>query len=561
MSTGGTGHNVPAISAGRPLNNSESSTDDQIRPLEDSVDAVSQIKRKRRHSQTATSSDPDDDSAVTTSTNTPSSENASTDSNRCNDQTRKPRQRSPRTRLTSVSPDREKSYTKLFHKLDTNHDGRIRAEDVKKLTPDPQHFMKLADTNEDGWIYIDEFIKYCHENEKRLNSLFDTIDDKNDGVIDAEELKRVLKKAGIIYTEDQVQKVFKELDTKGTNVIDRQEWVDKNLLVAADGDFYQRIFERAHGMEEQTGFQWFKFLYSFPGSCAAKTVTAPIDRVKIFFQVYSDQWHAGGKHAQRMSIRKCGSMLLQEGGVRGLFRGNMINVFKSMPENAIKLECNKYIRRLMKGENSRPTQTQWKEGDKSQKRNKLPFGYEVCAGGVSGLIAQTVMYPADTLKVRYALSRTGEFNSAMHATKSIYNTPTRLPMQWMNFYRGYLSSLGVIFYVAAELATYNSLQPFGRRFFNDYLNCPHWVSGTAVSFTAPAVGTIITYPLQLIRTRYQSDRRPKMGYTDFCKTILQRQGVRGFYTGLTPNLIKSVFSGGIILSWWTYVERQEKFKK
>lgn len=319
--------------------------------------------------------------------------------------------------------------------------------------------------------------------------------------------------------------------------------------------------------QNPTGSKWYKFMYSFPGSAAAKTLSAPADRLKIFYQVYGDQWVAKG---EKMRLSECYRMLKSEGGYAGLFRGNGINVFKSMPEQAVKLECNKWIRAKIKryrekyavGANSWDSGNFKQNAMQKQKLEEmrslpLPILWEVAAGGLSGLAAQTVVYPADTLKVRVALSKTNEYKNTIDAVRSVYQEKTRMPFQVCNFYRGYFSSLGVILYVAVELTTYNQLKPKFRKTAENMNISPHWGSGL-VSFTAPAVGTICSYPLQLIRTKYQSDRRPKMNYRKFCMLTWKEQGMRGFYTGLIPNLGKSVISGSIILSWWSWIQSREE---
>jgi len=486
------------------------------------------------------------------------------------------RKRKPRTRLSSLNPERRENYTELFNRIDKQNHGKITAEDAKGFTTDTDLFMDLADTNKDGWIYKDEFIAYCHENEKRLNKLFDEIDESKDGLIDLPDLQRAFDKADVKYTDDQLKKIIQELDRKGTPHIDREEFIEGNLLLptSSTDDFIQNIFERTHGMDfEQNpaGSKWYKFMYSFPGSAAAKTLSAPADRLKIFYQVYGDQWVAKG---EKMKLSECYRMLKSEGGYAGLFRGNGINVFKSMPEQAVKLECNKWIRAKIKryrekyagrdvGDNTWDSGNFKQNAIQKQKLEEmraslpLPILWEVAAGGLSGLAAQTVVYPADTLKVRVALSKTNEYKNTIDAVRSVYAEKTRMPFQICNFYRGYFSSLGVILYVAVELTTYNQLKPKFRKTAESMNISPHWGSGL-VSFTAPAVGTICSYPLQLIRTKYQSDRRPKMNYRNFCMLTYKEQGVRGFYTGLIPNLAKSVISGSIILSWWSWIQSREE---
>ena len=504
------------------------------------------------------------------------------------------------------SPQRIQDLRRLFQKLDVNNTGRLTSKNLdyqklRKFTPNPSKFIELADHDNDGTISEEEFIKYCLENESRIKKYFDQIDTKDDNVLDEGELRKAFQSAGIDFTEEQLQATINKLDRTGDKLVEKADWVWHFILVHGKNkdEFLHLAYENTHDRilhgvsheeeNDENGNSTFlksmqKFVWSFPGPAAAKTLSAPFDRMKIFYQVYSDQWNT--KEKGRMPLTRCAKMLYQEGGMRGMFRGNGINVIKSMPEQALKLHANKYIRQNFAEFNKKveavkrnqnrvhsitqeccPVVTcdcvtnQSKPSDNETNSSKnaknyslhLPLHQEIIAAGLSGLIAQTAVYPLDTLKIRMALARTNEYRNTTHAIKSIYNEPTSKPLQLCNFYRGFFSSLGVILYVAVELTTFNCLLPNLRKKAKDYGFSTH-VGSALTGFIAPATGTILSYPLQLIRTKYQSDQRPKFGYYQFCKNYYKHGGIRSFYTGLAPNLAKSVISGGIILSWWSYVE-------
>lgn len=481
---------------------------------------------------------------------------------------------SPNTNNTNDK--REEDYRRLFKKLDTKNSGyltnsNIDYEKLRKYTPYPDKFIELADHDKDGIIKEDEFVKYCRENEKNIISIFDEIDTKNDGLLDKVELRRAFTKANIEFTEEQLNRTINQLDKTGDKQVEKADWVWHYILVHGKHkeDFLQMAYENTHdrllhGVQKDipVKFSWEQFLWSFPGPAIAKTASAPFDRMKIFYQVYSDRWNLHEKG--RMKLSTCAKMLYSEGGIKGMFRGNGVNVIKSMPEQAIKLNCNKYIRQHFdKINNPYPINTNICKSSSKSASNKtttritLPIHQEIVAAGLSGLVAQTSVYPLDTLKIRMALARTNEYSGPYQAIRKIYNEPTSKPLQICNFYRGFFSSLGVIVYVAAELTVFNGLLPKCRAFCKDINISPHVGSATA-GFLAPATGTIISYPLQLIRTRYQSDQRPHFGYSRFCYNTYKNLGVKGFYTGLMPNLAKSIISGSIILTWWSYVEGRMK---
>lgn len=64
-------------------------------------------------------------------------------------------------------------------------------------------------------------------------------------------------------------------------------------------------------------------------SPVSRTCTAPLDRLKIFFQVQSLQ-------GRKFTIVSCFRHMYSEGGLRSFWRGNGINVVKIAPESAIR---------------------------------------------------------------------------------------------------------------------------------------------------------------------------------------------------------------------------------
>ena len=63
----------------------------------------------------------------------------------------------------------------------------------------------------------------------------------------------------------------------------------------------------------------------------SRTCTAPLDRLKIMLQVHGTGRYKSGKS---LRIKDAFTYMLREGGVRGLWRGNGINMFRIFPQNA-----------------------------------------------------------------------------------------------------------------------------------------------------------------------------------------------------------------------------------
>ena len=171
------------------------------------------------------------------------------------------------------------------------------------------------------------------------------------------------------------------------------------------------------------------------GGCAgalSRTCTAPLDRLKVLLQV-----HGGRKQTSLLGTMR---YMLNEGGVKGLWRGNGINVIKIAPESALKFGAYEEMKKVIKGDMKR----------------ELEIHERLMAGSFAGAFSQTVIYPLEVLKTRLALRKTGEFKGILNFAKEMF-TAEGLKV----FYKGYWPNLfGIIPYAGIDLAVYETLKGY-----------------------------------------------------------------------------------------------------
>ncbi|MCI20414.1 calcium-binding mitochondrial carrier protein SCaMC-1, partial [Trifolium medium] len=117
------------------------------------------------------------------------------------------------------------------------------------------------------------------------------------------------------------------------------------------------------------------------------------------------------------------------------------------------------------------------------------------------------------------------------------------------FYRGLLPSvIGMIPYAGIDLAFYDTLKDMSKKYII-HDSDPGPLVQLGCGTISGTLGATCVYPLQVIRTRLQAQpSNSSDAYKGMCDAFLrtfQREGFRGFYKGLLPNLLKVVPAASI----------------
>jgi solute carrier family 25 phosphate transporter 23/24/25/41 len=129
-------------------------------------------------------------------------------------------------------------------------------------------------------------------------------------------------------------------------------------------------------------------------------------------------------------------------------------------------------------------------------------------------------------------------------------------------YRGVTMGLvGMFPYSAIDMGMFELLKKTYRTSYAKYMciheddaNPGNMVTG-AIGATSGAIGATVVYPLNVVRTRLQTQgtRMHSATYTgiwDVAQKTIQREGYRGLYKGLTPNLLK--VAPALSITWVMY---------
>lgn len=304
---------------------------------------------------------------------------------------------------------------------------------------------------------------------------------------------------------------------------------------------HKRVKEKT---ETESKIPYATFMYGGLAGAISRTTTAPIDRLKVFFQVQERSARKGYIQTLRF--------MQQEGGVMSLWRGNGVNVLKVMPETALKYGMFETIKNTIC--NDEPTSLQ-----------------RFMSGAIAGAMAQTFIYPMEVIKTRMVLRSSGQYTSIFNCIRTIYYKEGI-----RTFGRGYLPTVfGIFPYAGFDLLFAETARMYMQRNSswavtkegNLHGFIPFVIGGTS----SMCAGSIV-YPVNLIRTKMQAMRpkdfselgSPKTHQAPYvrqiCSEIMAESGVRGFYYGIGANLTKAVCASSITFGIWEYLKTRNNYK-
>lgn len=269
------------------------------------------------------------------------------------------------------------------------------------------------------------------------------------------------------------------------------------------------------------------------GGCA-RTVVAPIDRVKILMQT---GFLLEGGQATQPTIAQLVKKIWYEEGVKKFWRGNGVNCVRVFPYAAVQFVSYEKYKDLVQS-----------------KLGSETFGIKerLLSGSMAGATAASLTHPLDVMRVRLATQK--ELKGWSDCIKSI-----SAEAGIRGFYKGYAPTvMSLAPFIAVNFSTFDYLKtnyggenpgPFRILFL-----------GGVAGLSAQTV----CYPLDTIRRRMQVKGTHYTSIANAFSTIYQKETLRGFYKGMLPNAIKVVPNNGIRFLAYTYLTKWmgvEKRKK
>jgi solute carrier family 25 (mitochondrial adenine nucleotide translocator), member 4/5/6/31 len=278
----------------------------------------------------------------------------------------------------------------------------------------------------------------------------------------------------------------------------------------------------------------------------SKTVVAPIERVKLLLQVQASSTQIAADQRYK-GIVDCFSRVSKEQGVSSLWRGNMSNVIRYFPTQALNFAFKDTYKNMF------PKYSQktdfWKF-----------FAANMASGGLAGATSLAVVYPLDFARTRMAADigkgDSRQFTGLGNCISTIYKKDG-----FKGLYQGFgVSVAGIIVYRAAYFGGYDTAKSV---IFGEGVK-PVWWKSWLVAQGVTSVAGIISYPLDTVRRRMMMQSGTgKVTYKnsfDCFAQLVKNEGAKAFFHGGFSNIIRGT-GGALVLVLYGEIQDALNLKK
>lgn len=275
------------------------------------------------------------------------------------------------------------------------------------------------------------------------------------------------------------------------------------------------------------------FMVAGVSAAVSKTVVAPIERVKLLLQVQDankniavDQRYNG--------IGDCFKRVIAEQGFGSLWRGNLANVVRYFPTQALNFACKDFYKKTLNPYNPKT-------------QPGMFFIGNCASGGAAGATSLCFVYPLDFARTRLAAD-VGQ-GGAREFT-GLIDCLTKMAAGGIgNLYNGFgISVVGIIAYRASYFGMFDT----GKVVLFENYRKSHFLMQWGFAQCVTVSAGIVSYPLDTVRRRLMMTSgktgadRMYTGTMDCFSKIYKDEGGKAFFKGCLSNVLRGT-GGALVL--------------
>jgi len=297
--------------------------------------------------------------------------------------------------------------------------------------------------------------------------------------------------------------------------------------------------------DEKLGFVE-NFLLSGAAAGVSKTAAAPIERVKLLVQNQGEMIKQGLLDKPYKGVADCTMRVLRTEGVYPFWRGNLANVLRYFPTQALNFAFKDSIKAVFKTPKDAP--------------DFVKFGTNIASGGAAGTMSLLFVYSLDYARTRLA----NDCKGGVCNTTRQYNGLVDVYVKTLKsdgiqgLYRGFaISAVGIFIYRGLYFGLYDTLKPI-------VLGAD---AGVGISFILGWVVTVtaglISYPIDTVRRRMMMTSGTGAKYKgsiDCFMTVTRNEGFMSLMKGAGANILRGVAGAGVLAGFDKFKELYVAFR-
>jgi solute carrier family 25 protein 43 len=262
---------------------------------------------------------------------------------------------------------------------------------------------------------------------------------------------------------------------------------------------------------------------------ASRTITSPLDVVKILAQVGTKETQSG--------FLKSFSNIYKKEGIRAFWKGNGIACVRLFPYSAVQFATFGKLKLYF-----------------SDDKGKISPLNALVSGSLAGIGATVVTYPTDMVKTRLTVAHADKSKSKYNGMIDAFRVILR-DEGFLAFYKGMSTSIiGVIPFAGCTFMSYEYLDKAWGKPKDKMTAFENFINGCA----SAAFAQTFSFPFDTIRKKMQAaskavtaDMKPDIEFNGMIDAFVQtvrKYGIFGLWKGTTANLAKVAPYAGIMFA-------------
>jgi len=278
------------------------------------------------------------------------------------------------------------------------------------------------------------------------------------------------------------------------------------------------------------------FMLAGVSAGVSKTATAPIERVKLLIQNQDEMIKQGRLDKPYSGVIDCTKRVLAEEGVGPFWRGNLANVLRYFPTQALNFAFKEQFKTIF----SVPKESSY----------FVKTMANIASGGCAGTLSLLFVYSLDFARTRMANDAKGkdgkrQFNGLIDVYRK-----TIASDGIAGLYRGFvISAVGIFIYRGLYFGLYDSVKPLLG-------DDPSFLFRFMLGYSVTVSAGLASYPIDTIRRRMMMTSGTGVNYKssmDCGMQIVKNEGVGSLFKGAGANILRGI-GGSLVISGFDKVK-------